>query len=79
MAYINSNRLPRATDLILKALEGSNNGVQTSEICETTSLSKRQVRYALDSLLKKGLIVRTPNLHDLRVNLYSIPEFEQEK
>lgn len=79
MAYVNSNRLPRATDLILKALEGSNNGVQTSEICETTSLSKRQVRYALDSLLKKGLIVRTPNLHDLRVNLYSIPEFEQEK
>ena len=79
MAYANSNKLPRATDLILKALEGSNNGVQTSEICETTSLSKRQVRYALDSLLKKGLIVRTPNLHDLRVNLYSIPDFEEEK
>ena len=58
MAYVNSNKLPRATDLILKALKDSPEGVQTANICETTSLSKRQVRYALDSLLKKGLIVR---------------------
>ena len=78
MAYVNSNKLPRATDLILKALQESPSGAQTADICETTSLSKRQVRYALDSLLKKGIIVRTPNLHDLRVNLYSIPEeFEE--
>lgn len=77
MAYVNPNKLPRATDLILKALMESPDGVQTSEICETTSLSKRQVRYALDSLLKRGLIVRTPNLHDLRINLYSIAEEEK--
>ncbi|OLS19938.1 MAG: hypothetical protein HeimC3_42640 [Candidatus Heimdallarchaeota archaeon LC_3] len=79
MAYANSNKLPRATNLILKALQGSPTGVQTSDICETTSLSKRQVRYALDSLLKRGLIVRTPNLYDLRVNLYSIPDEDQEE
>ncbi|MHA1983650.1 MAG: FaeA/PapI family transcriptional regulator [Candidatus Hodarchaeales archaeon] len=78
MAYVNHNKLPRATDLILKALLESSKGVQTSEICETTSLSKRQVRYALDSLLKRGIIVRSPNLHDLRINLYSIAEEEAE-
>ena len=78
MAYVNSNKLPRATDLILKALQSSPSGVQTADICESTSLSKRQVRYALDSLLKRGLIVRTPNLYDLRVNLYSIPDDYEE-
>ncbi|MFW9927886.1 MAG: MarR family transcriptional regulator [Candidatus Thorarchaeota archaeon] len=73
MAYINS-RLPRASDLILKALKESPDGVQTADICESTKLSKRQVRYALDSLMKKGLIIRQPNLYDLRVNLYSLAE-----
>ncbi|MHA2279177.1 MAG: winged helix DNA-binding protein [Candidatus Kariarchaeaceae archaeon] len=72
MSYQNVENLPRATDLILKVINNSPNGVQTSQICESTTLSKRQVSYALAFLLKKGLIIRNSNLHDLRVNIYSI-------
>ena len=65
-------KLPRASELIINALKTSDNGVQTQAICEKTRLSKRQVRYVLDLLLKQGLVIRLPNLHDLRVNLYSL-------
>ena len=79
MTFVNKKKLPRATDLIIKVLEKSPDGVKTTDICKNTKLSKRQVRYALDSLLKNGVIVRYPNLHDLRVNLYTLAEQKKQE
>ena len=75
MAYI--NKLPRASDLILNVLKDSSKAIRTEEISKKTSLSKRQVRYALDSLIKNNIVIRQPNLYDLRVNLYSIAKNEE--
>ena len=76
MAYV--NKLPSATDLILNILKNSPEAIQTVEICKKTSLSKRQVRYVLDFLIKNQIVVRVPNLYDLRVNLYSIAVLEEQ-
>jgi DNA-binding transcriptional ArsR family regulator len=65
-------------DLILNVFKKSTkNTLNASEICKKTSLTKRQVRYTLDKLVKSGLLIKTPNFEDFRSYLYSIKENER--
>ena len=75
MAYKKKNTNQETIELILDIFKKSEKGfIQPSQIYKKTSLSKRQIRYALDKLVKNGLIVRIPNFNDLRSNLFKIRE-----
>lgn len=63
--------LPASSKLIYKILQHEGSMTQ-KEIISTSLLPERTVRYALNLLLKKGLIINQPHFSDARQTMYVI-------
>lgn len=61
--------MPPSAKLVLKVLEYEGPMTQ-KDIVQRTLLPPRTVRYALSLLLRKGLVMKTPNLRDARQSMY---------
>ncbi len=64
-------KMPPSAKLVLKVLEYEGPLTQ-KDIARRTLLPPRTVRYALSLLLKKGLVIKTPNLRDARQSMYYV-------
>ena len=64
-------RLPEKSIPLLRFLE--QNGPKTQrELIDTLDLPTRTVRYSIRRLLERGLILKIPNLRDMRSVYYNI-------
>lgn len=63
--------LPPSVKFIYKMLE-MHGSLTMRELVNLTSLSARTVRYALKTLLEKGLVERVTNLRDARIHIYRL-------
>ena len=67
---------PPSAKLVFKVLE-YNGGLTQKGIVETSRLSQRTVRDALDRLVEAGVVEKDVYIPDARQNLYRLaPEFE---
>ena len=69
--YEDIENIPPSSKFILKILEYEGPLTQ-KQIVEKTMLPPRTVRYALNILLEKGLIVKKASLRDTRQYVYSL-------
>ena len=63
--------LPPSAKLVCKILSYEGNLTQ-KELVNATNLPERTVRYALEILLRKGLITQSPYLNDARQTVYGV-------
>lgn len=68
----NLSDLPPSSKFIYKTLQYEGELLTQKELIDLTNLPDRTVRYALQILLKKNLIVKRTSLRDTRQDLYSI-------
>jgi len=71
LASANTKNLPPSAKLVFKILSYEGDLTQ-KEVINATGLPERTVRYALDLLLRKGLITQSPYLNDARQTVYGV-------
>lgn len=71
-------RIPPSARLVLKSIEYEG-PLSQIDIVKKTGLSARTVRHALSILLKRGMILKKPDVRDLRRSIYYIPAKEEYK
>jgi DNA-binding IclR family transcriptional regulator len=59
-------QLTRVAQIILKAFEEENRPMKPEELVEKIGMKIRSVRYGLKLLLQYGLVMKYPDLTDLR-------------
>ncbi len=64
-------KMPPSAKFVLKVLEGEG-PLTLKAIVKRTMLPTRTVQHALSILMKKGLVIKTPNLRDVRQDLYRV-------
>ena len=65
-------KLTKVAKMVLKGLETENKPVKPEELVQKLGINLRSVRYGLKLLLDANLIVRSPDLIDLRSFYYSL-------
>ncbi len=71
LASSHTKNLPPSAKLVFKILSYEGNLTQ-KEVINATGLPERTVRYALELLLKKGIITQSPYLNDARQTVYGV-------
>ena len=71
LASAHTKDLPPSAKLVFKILSYEGDLTQ-KEIINATGLPERTVRYALELLLRKGLITQSPYLNDARQTVYGV-------
>jgi len=71
LASAHTKNLPPSAKLVFKILSYEGDLTQ-KEVINATGLPERTVRYALELLLRKGLITQSPYLNDARQTVYGI-------
>ncbi|MHA1992103.1 MAG: hypothetical protein ACW981_14205 [Candidatus Hodarchaeales archaeon] len=64
-------KLTKVAKMVLKGLEGEEKPIKPEELVQKLGINLRSVRYGLKLLLDANLIVRQPDLIDLRSFYYS--------
>jgi NAD+ kinase len=70
-------RIPPSARLVLKSIEYEG-PLSQIDIVKKTGLSSRTVRHALSILLKRGMVLKKPDVRDLRRSIYYIATKERE-
>jgi transcription initiation factor IIE alpha subunit len=65
-------KLTKVAKIVLKGLEEENRAVKPEELVQKLGINLRSIRYGLKLLQDAHLIVRQPDLIDLRSFYYSI-------
>jgi len=63
---------PKSVRKIFDLLKKSNRPLKVNELQELTNLTDRTIRLALNTLYKLNLVVKVPNLEDLRSHFLMI-------
>jgi len=66
------HKLTKIALKVLRGLENENHALKPEELVEKLNLNLRSVRYGLKLLLDADIIVKQPDLGDLRSNYYII-------
>ena len=74
---MNTNKnLTLVAKIVLKGLKNENRPVKPDELGKKLGLKLRSVRYGLKLLLNEKIVIRQPDLIDLRSYYYSAKELE---
>lgn len=65
-------KLTRVAKMVLNGLEKENKPIKPEELVQKLGINLRSVRYGLKLLLDADLIIRSPDLIDLRSFYYSL-------
>lgn len=69
---MNTNKkLTQVAEMVLKGLENEDKPVKPDDLVKKLGLKLRSVRYGLKLLLNENIIIRQPDLIDLRSYYYS--------
>ncbi|HKZ41511.1 MAG TPA: helix-turn-helix domain-containing protein [Candidatus Hodarchaeales archaeon] len=67
--------IPKSAKAIFTILMEAEGPLTPSDLVSRTGLTDRTIRSALQILYKLGLVIRVPNLNDMRSHFLSVPQW----